>query len=75
MTALLVEFREWTMWLMEAGILIVVTMEYLYDKEKDDRKQRRTRTTKKTTTAPGGVSTAEETTETFEPIEEKGENK
>lgn len=60
------EIREWTMWLMEAGILYYVAREFYYDKDKDDKKSKRTRTTKKTTTAPSGEIVVEEHTETTE---------
>lgn len=64
---ILAEFREWTMWMMEAGILYILIAEYNYDKEKDDaKKQRRTKTTKKTVTTPTGDVVTEEHTETFE---------
>ncbi len=69
MLELIHELREWTMWIMEAGILIYVGLEYHYDKAKDDaKKQRKTRTTKKTVQTRDGGSTVEETTETSEPI-------
>lgn len=63
---MLAELREWTMWLMEAGILYYVAREFYYDKEKDDKKQKRTRTTKKTTTMPTGEIVTDEHTETVE---------
>lgn len=62
------EVREWTMWLMEAGILFYVGLEYHYDKAKDEKKQRRTKTTKKTTSKVGGESVVEESTEVSEPV-------
>lgn len=66
------EFREWTMWIMELGILIYVGLEYHYDKNKDDlKKQKRTRTIKKTTTQPDGDIVVEETSES---MESKGES-
>lgn len=70
--SLIYELREWGMFLMEAGILIVVWMEYNYDRDKDEaKKQRKTRTTKKTTQSKDGSSTTEESIETTEPVEEK----
>ena len=69
---ILIELREWTMWLMEGGILFYVALEYHYDKAKDEaKKQKKTRTTKKTTTQKDGGSTVEEVVETSEPMEEK----
>lgn len=68
---MIAEFREWTMWLMEAGILYYVAREFYYDKEKDDKKQKRVRTTKKTTTLPSGDVVTEENTESFETKGEK----
>lgn len=71
---LLIEFREWTMWLMEGGILYYVAKEFYYDKIKDDlKKQKRTKTIKKTTTDSQGSSVVEEQTEISEPISDKGE--
>lgn len=71
---MLSEFREWTMWMMEAGILTYVGLEYHYDKNKDEaKKQRKTRTTKKTTTEPSGMVTSEESVEVSEPMEDKSE--
>lgn len=67
---MLLEFREWTMWMMEAGILYILIKEYNYDKEKDEKKQRRTRTTKKTTVDSTGQSITEEN---IEIVESKGE--
>ncbi len=65
------EIREWTMLALEFGIFIVVLMEYLYDKTKDDaKKQKRTKTTKRTTTNKDGSNTVEESTEAVEPINE-----
>lgn len=66
------EFRDWTMWLMEGGILLYVAMEYHYDKAKDEaKKQKKTRTTKKTTTQPSGDIVTEEQ---IEITESTGEN-
>lgn len=49
------------MWLMEAGILLVVWMEYNYDRDKDlAKRQRRTKTTKTTRTGSDGAVTVEE---------------
>jgi hypothetical protein len=33
MPSIIVEFREWTMWLAELGILWILIKEYWYDKE------------------------------------------
>lgn len=63
---MIAEFREWTMWLMEAGILYYVAREFYYDAAKDAKKQRRTRTIKKTTTDPQGNQVVEEQTSTVE---------
>jgi len=63
---LIFEIREWTMWVMEAGILYYVAREFYYDKDKDERKQRKTKTTKRTTTEPSGLVVIEEDTETTE---------
>lgn len=69
----LTEFREWTMWIMEAGILVYVMKEFYYDAAKDEiKKQKRTKTTKKATTMPDGTTVTQEDTET---IESKGEEK
>ncbi len=77
----LIEFREWTMWLMEFGILIAVIRglfyekksadwlekEFQYDERKDlEKKQKKTRTTKKTVTSPNGETVTEESTESVE---------
>ena len=63
----LYELREWTMWLMEAGILYYVAREFYYDKNKDDvKKQKRTRTTKKVTNLPTGEVVTEESMESVE---------
>lgn len=56
----LVEWREWIAFVVECLILLVVWMEYQYDKRKDEVKKHRTRTTKKTVTEPGGKTTTEE---------------
>ncbi len=70
---MLIEFRDWTNWLFEAGILYILIREYQYDKDKDEaKKQRRTRTTKKTTTTPTGDIVTEEQTES---VESKGDTK
>ena len=63
MDHLIVEFREWTMWLMEAGILYYVAIEFYYDRDKDLAKQRKTRTTRKTTKNKDGGEQIEETIE------------
>lgn len=67
---MLAELREWVMLAAELYICWILTMEYFYDKEKDDKKQRRTRTTKKTTTLPTGEVVTDEQTES---VESKGE--
>ncbi len=68
MYSILVEFREWLMLLLEAGILYVVWKEYVYDYQKDEeKKHKRTKTTKKTTKGAQGETT-EEITETSEPM-------
>lgn len=65
----LVEIREWIAFVVECLILLVVWMEYRYDKEKDDaKKHRKTKTTKKTTNNKDGESVVEESTEVSEPI-------
>ena len=70
MEHLIVEFREWTMLILEAGILLVVWLEYKYDFRKDEeKKHKKTKTTKKTTRGLSGEETTEEVTETSEPIE------
>lgn len=67
----IVEFREWTMWIAELGILYYVAREFHYDERKDlEKKQRRTKTTKKATTMPDGTTVTEENIET---TESKGE--
>lgn len=64
----LIEFREWTFWIMEAGILYYVAREFYYDRDKDiEKKQKKTKTTKKTTKGAQGETT-EEVTETSEPM-------
>lgn len=60
------EAREWLMLIFEGYICWILTMEYFYDKEKDDKKQKRTRTTKKTTNLPSGEIITEENTESVE---------
>jgi len=60
----ILDFREWTAWVMEFVIMLYVVKEFYYDKGKDDKKQRRSRTIKKTTTAPSGEVITEEQTET-----------
>lgn len=56
------DYHAWLDTILEALILIVVWMEYVYDKSKDDkRKQKKTRTTKKTTNTPDGTVTEEHT--------------
>jgi len=72
MIELIRELREWTFWMMEAGILTYVGLEYHYDKAKDDaKKQRRTKTTRKTTKGASGESIMEEQIEITEPVDEK----
>lgn len=69
MHRILVEIREWVAFIVEWAILIVIIMEYQYDKSKDEaKKHKSTKTTKKTTTKPGGETITEEATETHEPI-------
>ncbi len=68
---MLIEIRDWTMWLAELGILFYVAREFHYDERKDlEKKQRRTRTTKKTTTTASGEVITEENSES---TESKGE--
>lgn len=69
---MLAELREWTMLVFEGYICWILTMEYFYDKEKDDKKHRRTKTTKKTT-SKAGESVVEESTEVSEPMEDRHE--
>lgn len=65
---IIIEIREWTMLLLEAGILYVVWAEYVYDYKKDEEKRhKKTKTTKKTTKGAQGETT-EEVTETSEPM-------
>lgn len=60
------------MLLLEAGILWVVWLEFVYDKNKDEeKKHKRTKTTKKTTKGAEGGEIVEETTETSEPMVER----
>lgn len=67
----LISVREWLGFLVEIAILIVIIMEYQYDKSKDDaKKHKRTRTTKKTTVTPSGETVTEEN---IESVESKGE--
>lgn len=69
MYEIILEIREWTMLILEAGILWVVWLEFVYDKNKDEeKKHRKTKTTKKTTKGAQGVETTEEVTETSEPM-------
>lgn len=68
--AILSELREWIVFLIDAGILYILIMEYNYDKEKDSKRQRKTKTIKKAVTAPDGTTT---TDETIESIESKGD--
>lgn len=70
---MLAEFREWLMFLSELYICWILTMEYFYDKEKDEiKRQRKTRTTKKTTTnKTNGDIVVEENTEILEPMNEQ----
>lgn len=64
------EVREWTAFCVEVAILIVIIMEYQYDKSKDlEKKHKKTRTTKKTTNK-AGESIVEETSEVSEPVQE-----
>jgi len=66
---MIIELREWLMFIAELGILYYVAREFYYDRDKDiEKKQRRTRTTKKTTNK-AGESIVEETTETTTPFE------
>jgi len=68
---MIVEIREWVAFLVEWAILIVIIMEYQYDKSKDDaKKHKKTKTTKKTTNK-NGESIVEETSEVSEPVEDK----
>lgn len=68
---MITEIREWIAFLVEWAILIVIIMEYQYDKSKDDQKKhKKTKTTKKTTSKAGGDSIVEESTEVSEPIQE-----
>lgn len=63
------EIRENINTLLEAGILVVVLLEYFYDRQKDIQKQhKKTKTTKKTTKNKDGAVTEEEITETSEPM-------
>lgn len=86
MSELLIHFREWSAWVAEWLIVILILRsiwyeketlrmiikEYEYDEQKDiEKKHRRTKTTKKTTQKPGGESVVEESTEISEPMEEK----
>lgn len=65
------EIRENLMLLLEAGILLVVWLEYRYDFRKDEeKKHKRTKTTRKTTKGKDS-ETIEEVTETSEPVDEK----
>lgn len=74
MKEILIEIREWGNFILEAGILWVVALEYFYDKAKDDeKKHRKTKNTKKTTTGKDGTSVVEESTEVSEPVEGKNE--
>lgn len=66
---MIAEIREWVMLLFEGYICWILTMEYFYDKDKDEKKHRRTKTTKKTT-SKAGESIVEESTETSEPVQE-----
>jgi hypothetical protein len=64
------EIRENLMLLLEAGILLVVALEYFYDRNKDlEKKQKRTKTTKRVTKGASGETIEESTTETSEPFE------
>ena len=66
------EFREWSMWIAEWLIVLILIAEFFYDKHKDDIKAaRKTKTTKKTTMQPSGISVTEESTEVSEPITEE----
>lgn len=61
------EIREWIIFLFEGYICWILTLEYFYDKEKDEiKKQRRTKTTKKATTMPDGTIVTEENIESTE---------
>lgn len=72
MTELIHEIREWTMLLLEAGILVVIILEYVYDRNKDIQKaHKKTRTTRKTTSTKEGGSIVEESTEVSEPVQEE----
>lgn len=81
--SLLIELRDWTMWILELILTVLVYIsvkiekdtlkmvikEYEYDEQKDiEKKQRKTRTTKKTTTDKTGTITTEETQEVTEPM-------
>jgi hypothetical protein len=60
------ELREWVMLIFEGYICWILTMEYYFDKEIEEKKHKRTRTTKKTTNLPSGEIVTDETTETEE---------
>lgn len=69
---IITEIREWIAFGVEVAILVVIWMEYQYDKNKDEeKKHRKVKTTKKTTKGVSGESIIEETTETSEPTEQK----
>lgn len=68
---IIAEIREWVVFLIDAGILYILIMEYNYDKEKDSRKSRKTKTTKKATTMPDGTIVTQEDIETTESKDSK----
>ncbi len=66
---MITEIREWIAFVVECLILLVVWMEYVYDKSKDDvKKNKKTKTTKTTKSTPEGTVTEEHT----ETTEERG---
>lgn len=56
----------WLIVLLCAYECWILTLEYFYDRNKDEIKKRRTRTTKKVTTAPDGQQVTTEEIETTE---------
>ncbi len=63
---MLIEIREWIMFIAELYICGILTVEYYYDANKDAKKTRRTKTTKKTTKADGSI-TEEQSEEVVSP--------
>lgn len=66
------ELRDWSNCLAEWVIVLILLLEYFYDKNKDEaKKQKKTRTTKKVTQAKDGSTVTEESQEVSEPMNQE----